>query len=182
MLERVITDRLERDIMYLENLDDVARKMGSDHETISKNIAESKEKLADKDFAAALELARSGKRQAEVLTGKYVEAHELYESLEKLILNSERFYLDVRESRKLLNEAREAESPGTGIPWASYPARKEELNKALPDMLGEELRKAKQSLLEAKAKGKDVTSMVKLLKDAGVSMKRGVTKRSWTAS
>jgi ATP-dependent protease HslVU (ClpYQ) ATPase subunit len=49
---------------------------------------------------------------------------------------------------------------------------REELNRALPDMLKEELRKAKQSLLDAKANGKDVTSMVKILKDAGVSMKR----------
>ncbi|OPY27835.1 MAG: Double zinc ribbon [Methanomassiliicoccales archaeon PtaU1.Bin030] len=174
MLQQVITDRLERDIMYLENLEDVARKMGSDHETISSNIAESKEKLAEKDFAAALELARSGKRQAEVLTGKYVEAHELYESLEKLILNSERFYLDVRESRKLLNEARDAGETGDWNTMGILSRKgREELNKALPDMLAEELRKAKQSLLEAKAKGKDVTSMVKLLKDAGVSMKRG---------
>jgi spore coat polysaccharide biosynthesis protein SpsF (cytidylyltransferase family) len=174
MLQQVITDRLERDIMYLENLEDVARKMGSDHETISSNIAESKERLAEKDFAAALELARSGKRQAEVLTGKYVEAHELYESLEKLILNSERFYLDVRESRKLLNEARDAGETGDWNTMGILSRKgREELNKALPDMLAEELRKAKQSLLEAKAKGKDVTSMVKLLKDAGVSMKRG---------
>ncbi len=174
MLERVIADRVERDIMYLENLDEVARKMGSDHEAIAGNIAETKEKLAAKDLASALELARTGKRQAEVLTGKYVEAHELYESLEKLILNSERFYLDVRESRKLLNEARDAGESGDWNTMGILSRKgREELNRALPDMLGEELRKAKQALLEAKSKGKDVTSMVKLLKDAGVSMKRG---------
>lgn len=174
MLERSIADRLERDIMHLENLAEVARRMSSDHQSIEKAVADIKEKQAAGDHAAALEEVRSAKRMAEKLTGKYVEAHEMYEGLEKLILNSEVFYLDVREPRKLLNEAREA---GEGGDWTTMGilARKgrEELNKVLPDMLAVELRKAKQSLLDLKARGKDVSSMIKTLKDAGVAMKRG---------
>ena len=127
---------------------------------------------AAKDHAGALR-ASASKRTAEKLTGKYVEAHEMYEALEKMILNSEAFYLDVREPRKLLNESREAGESGD---WTTMGilARKgrEEMSKVLPEMLSEELRKAKQSLLDLKAKGKDVTSMIKTLKDAGVSMKR----------
>ncbi|MBI0584610.1 MAG: zinc ribbon domain-containing protein [Methanomassiliicoccus sp.] len=173
MLERSIADRLERDIMYLEGLAEVARKMGSDHQAIEKVVADTRERMSAQDLAGALDQVRSGKLLAEQLTGKYVEAHELYEGLEKLILNSEMFYLDVREPRKLLNEAREA---GDGGDWTTMGilARKgqEELNGALPDMLAVELRKAKQSLLDAKARGKDVTTMIKVLKDAGVSMKR----------
>ena len=98
--------------MYLENLAVVARKMSSDHQSIEKVIADTKERYAARDYEGALNQARSGKRLAEQLTGKYVEAHDLYEALEKLILNSERFYLDVRESRKLLNEARDAGETG----------------------------------------------------------------------
>ncbi len=173
MLERSITDRLERDIMYLENLAEVARKMSSDHQSIERAVAEIKERQAAKDHAGALESVRASKRTAEKLTGKYVEAHEMYEALEKMILNSEAFYLDVREPRKLLNESREAGESGD---WTTMGilARKgrEEMSKVLPEMLSEELRKAKQSLLDLKAKGKDVTSMIKTLKDAGVSMKR----------
>jgi hypothetical protein len=173
MLVRSLADRLERDIMYLENLAEVARKMNSDHQAIEKVIGDTKERYAVRDFEGALNQARIGKRLAEQLTGKYVETHDLYETLEKLILNSERFYLDVRESRKLLNEAREA---GEGGDWTTMGilSRKgrEDLDKALPEMLAVELRKAKQVLLDAKANGKDVTAMVKILKDAGVSMKR----------
>jgi RNA polymerase subunit RPABC4/transcription elongation factor Spt4 len=172
-LESSIADRLERDIMYLENLADVARRMSSDHQTIERAVSEIKEKQMAKDYAGALEEVRASKRTAEKLTGKYVEAHEMYEGLEKLIINSEVFYLDVREPRKLLNEARDA---GEGGDWTTMGilARKgrEELNKVLPEMLADELRKAKQSLLDLKAKGKDVTSMIKTLKDAGVAMKR----------
>lgn len=173
MLERSIDDRLERDIMYLENLADVARRMSSDHQAIERAIADIKEKQAARDLAGALEGVRTAKRMAEKLTGKYVEAHEMYEGLEKLIINAEVFYLDVREPRKLLNEARDA---GEGGDWTTMGilARKgrEELNKVLPDMLTVELRKAKQALMDLKAKGKDVSSMIKTLKDAGVAMKR----------
>lgn len=173
MLEHLITDRLERDIIDLENLADVARRMSSDHQSIEKAIADIKEKQAAGDLAAALEEMRTAKRLAEKLTGKYVEAHEMYEGLEKLILHAEVFYLDVREPRKLLNESREAGESGD---WTTMGilARKgrEELRKVLPDMLAVELRKAKQTLLELKAKGKDVSSMIKTLKEAGVAMKR----------
>jgi hypothetical protein len=147
--------------------------MSSDHQSIERAVAEIKERQAAKDHAGALESVRASKRTAEKLTGKYVEAHEMYEALEKMILNSEAFYLDVREPRKLLNESREAGESGD---WTTMGilARKgrEEMSKVLPEMLSEELRKAKQSLLDLKAKGKDVTSMIKTLKDAGVSMKR----------
>jgi hypothetical protein len=173
MLERTISDRIERDIMYLENLSDVARRMNSDHQAIEKVVADTKGRYLAKDYAAALELTRSGKRLAEQLTGKYVESHEMYEGLEKLITTSELFYMDVREPRKLLSEAREAGETGD---WTTMGilARKgrEELNKALPDMLSVELKKAKQSLMDHKARGEDVSSMIKVLKDAGVAMKR----------
>ncbi|MDW5561686.1 MAG: zinc ribbon domain-containing protein [Methanomassiliicoccus sp.] len=173
MLERSIADRLERDIMYLENLADVARRMSSDHQSIEKAVSDIKERQAARDLPGALESIRMAKRNAEKLTGKYVEAHEMYEGLEKLIINAEVFYLDVREPRKLLNEAREAGENGDWTTMGILSRKgREELNKVLPEMLNVELRKAKQALLELKAKGKDVSSIIKTLKDAGVAMKR----------
>jgi hypothetical protein len=173
MLVQSLADRLERDILYLENLAVVARKMSSDYQSIEKVIGDTRDRFNVSDYEGALHQARSGKRLAEQLTGKYMETHDMYEALEKLILNSERFYLDVREPRKLLNEARDAGESGD---WSTMGilSRKgrEELNKALPEMLKVELRKAKQTLLDAKSNGKDVTAMVKILKDAGASMKR----------
>lgn len=172
-LNRSIQDRLERDIMQLENLAEVAKRSGSDIASVQDIIAEAKAKKDAGDLDGALSEACSGKRIAEKLTGQYLEAHEMYEALERAILNSERFYLDVREARKLLNESREA---GERADWTSMGilARKgrEELNRILPDMLKAELRKAKQSLLDAKASGRDVSAMVKILKDAGVAAKR----------
>jgi predicted RNA-binding Zn-ribbon protein involved in translation (DUF1610 family) len=173
LLLRIITDRVDRDVMYLETLTEVAKKMNSDPSSIQKVIEEAKSKRSSGDLEGALGEARSGKRMAEQLTGKYIEAHDMYEALESLVLNSEQFYLDVREARKLLNETREAGERGD---WSTMGilARKgrEELNRSLPEVLRSELRRAKQTLLEAKANGKDVTVLVKILKDAGVALKR----------
>jgi predicted RNA-binding Zn-ribbon protein involved in translation (DUF1610 family) len=170
---RSLNDRLERDIVYLESLATVAQKMGSDHQQIDKIVADAKDRYAAKDYEKALEEARNGKKLAEQLTGQYVEAHEMCEALESLILNSERFYLDVREARKLLSEATDAGESGDWTTMGILSRKgREELNKALPELLTTELRKAKQVLLDAKSNGKDVTALIKILKDAGVSMKR----------
>lgn len=170
---RSLNDRLERDIAYLESLVAVARKMGSDHQPIDKIVIEAKSQFAARNYEKALEETRAAKKMAEQLTGRYVEAHELAEALEKLILNSERFYLDVREARKLLNEAKDAGENGDWTTMGILSRKgREELNKELPGLLTAELKKAKQTLLDDKSQGKDVTSLVKILKDAGVAMKR----------
>jgi hypothetical protein len=48
---------------------------------------------------------------------------------------------------------------------------REEVMKSLPELMGSELKKAKSQLLEAKAEGKDVNTLVKLLKEAGTAAK-----------
>jgi len=169
-----IDDRIVRDIEYLEKLSEISKKTGSDPKAILGAIESIKVKKEEGDLRGALSEAKSARGVADQLTGKYVEANELCEALEKLVQNSERFYVDVRDVRRLLNEAKDAGKHGD---WSMMGilARKgrEELLASLPDMLKGELKKAKASLLDAKAEGKDVTSMVKILKEAGVSFKRG---------
>lgn len=173
VLQQAVDDRLERDIHQLEDLAGVADRAGSDVVTLRQAIEDAKARRAEGDLEGAFREARDGKRMAESLTGRYVEAHELYEALERTVLNAERFYLDVREARKLLNEAAEA---GERADWTTMGilARKgrEELARTLPEVLKAELRRAKQALFDAKAAGRDVTAMVKILRDAGLAAKR----------
>ena len=97
----------------------------------------------------------------------------MYKALEDLVQSSERFFLDVREARRLLNESKEA---GEGGDWSTMAALarqgREELARALPEAIKKEIQEAKQYLLEAKARGTDVAASVKLLKDAGTAVKR----------
>jgi hypothetical protein len=48
---------------------------------------------------------------------------------------------------------------------------REEIMKDLPELMNSELKKAKSMLLDAKAEGKDVSTLVKLLKEAGSAAK-----------
>ncbi|MGD0056558.1 MAG: zinc ribbon domain-containing protein [Methanomassiliicoccales archaeon] len=174
-----IDERIARDLDYLDKLAEVAKKTGSDPTAISQAIANVKARNEAGDFAGALAEAKVGRTEAERITGKYVEANEICDALERLIQNSERFYIDVRDSRKLLNEARDAGQHGD---WSMMGilARKgrEELAASLPEVLKGELKKAKGVLLDAKAEGKDVSALVKILKDAGVALKRGDQEES----
>ncbi len=163
-----LNNRLDHDIEYLEKLANVAKSLNSSPAVLLDSIKLIKEKRAIVDLEGALKESANGRKQAEKLTGKYIEANELCEGLEKLIQSSERFYVDVREARKLLSEAKDA---GDHSDWSMMGilARKgnEEILKTMPDILQNELKKAKTMLLDAKAEGKDVTMLVKLLKEAG---------------
>ncbi|MDD1747043.1 MAG: zinc ribbon domain-containing protein, partial [Methanomassiliicoccales archaeon] len=165
-----IDGRLDTDTQHLEELVQVAKSMNSNPSGINEAIKAVKDRRAAGDLQGALEEALKGKKQAEKLTGKYIEAHELTDELDGLIVSCERFYLDVREAKKLLAEAKDAGEHGD---WSMMGilARKgrEEIMKGLPELMNSELKKAKSLLLDAKAEGKDVSTLVKLLKEAGAA-------------
>ena len=171
-IRAAIDSRLDREIQYLEKLVDVAKSLGSDPVSISEAIGRIKERRKEADLEGALRESQEGKKAAERLTGKYIEASELSDQLEKLIQSCERFYVDVREGRKLLSEARDAGEHGD---WSMMGilARKgrEEILKTLPDILNGELKKARSQLLDAKAEGKDISMLIKVLKEAGMAAK-----------
>ncbi|MDD1767913.1 MAG: hypothetical protein LUQ27_05045 [Methanomassiliicoccales archaeon] len=174
-----IDERIVRDLDYLDKLAEIAKKTGSDPIVISQAVSNVKARKEVGDVSGALAEAKIGRTEAERITGKYVEANEICDALERLIQNSERFYIDVRDARKLLNEARDAGQHGD---WSMMGilARKgrEELASSLPDVIKGELKKAKGALLDAKAEGKEVSALVKILKDAGVAFKRGDQEES----
>jgi len=174
-----IDERIARDLDYLDKLAEIAKKTGSDPVAISQAIVNVKARNEVGDVAGALAEAKAGRTEAERITGKYVEANEICDAFERLIQNSERFYIDVRDARNLLNEARDAGQHGD---WSMMGilARKgrEELAASLPEVIKGELKKAKGTLLDAKAEGKEVSALVKILKDAGVAFKRGDQEES----
>ncbi len=164
----VLNGTLDHDVEYLEKLASVAKSVNASPAALLESIKLINEKRAIGDLEGAFKESANARKQAEKLTGKYIEANELCEGLERLIQSSERFYVDVREARKLLSEAKDAGEHGDWSMMAIL-ARKgnDEILKTLPDILLSELKKAKTMLLDAKAKGKDVTMIVKLLKEAG---------------
>jgi len=152
----------------------VAKKSGKEPTAVLGAIMNVKGKKDAGDPAGALAEGKVGRTEAERTTGKYVEANEICDSLERLIQNSERFYIDVRNARKLLNEARDAGQHGDWSMMGILAKKgREELYGSLPEVMKAELKKAKGVLLDAKAEVRDVSALVKILKDAGVAFKRG---------
>ena len=107
-----LNGRLDHDVEYLEKLANVAKSQNSNPAPLLESVKLITEKWKLGDLEGALKESFNGRKQAEKLTGKYVEANELCEGLEKLIQSSERFYVDVHEARKLLSEAKDAGEHG----------------------------------------------------------------------
>lgn len=172
-IRRCIEGRIEHDIEYLEKLMQIAKGMGTDPGEIRDAVKATKQRLAQGDYESALKEAKAGRKISEKVTGKYLEAHEMCDQLENLIQNAERFYLDTRESRRLLKEAQDAGEHGDWSMMGILARKgKEEMSKVLPEISKNELKKAKAQLMDAKAEGKDVATLVKILKDAGLAIKR----------
>jgi ribosomal protein L40E len=172
LIKRKIEDRIISDIEYLEKLSQIARSMGTDSAEIDSAAVAAKELLEKKDYERALKETRAGRKISEKVTGKYTEARELCDQLESIIQNSERFYIDTREARRKLKEAQEAEEHGDWTMMGILAKKgKAEIVRVLPEVTSAEIKRAKTQLMEAKAAGKDVSILVKILKDAGLAVK-----------
>ncbi len=173
LVRQAIEDRINHDIEYLERLSNIARGMNTDPTEINEAVERTKQFLAIGDYAGALKEARTGRKISEKVTGKYLEASEMCDQLDVLIQNAERFYIDTREAKRLLKEAQEAGEHGDWTMMGILARKgKECLQEQLPEVVNKELKKAKSQLINAKANGKDVTTTVKVLKDAGLAVKR----------
>jgi predicted RNA-binding Zn-ribbon protein involved in translation (DUF1610 family) len=172
-IQDAIKNRLQEDIVQLEKLSKVATRMGENPQPILDAINNTRAYLSASDHKAALSSAKEGMRKAELITGKYIEAMSMVETLSRMVENAGRFYIDVQDAKAILDEAMRAEEAGD---WSMMGilARKgrEQMLTSVPTKIQEELTKAKSTLLDAKAEGKDVSKLVRLLKEAGVALKR----------
>lgn len=172
-IKAAFEDKMDADQHILVRLSEVTVRSGNDPAEINEAMSHMRKLRAEGDLEGALQAAAKGRKVAEKLSGKYLEANDMTESLSKLIDVCDRFYLDIREARRMLRETQDAGEHGD---WSMMGilARKgrEQLLKALPEATKAEMRKAKNQLLDAKVEGKDVRTLVKVLKDAGVAMNR----------
>ncbi|MFP4546300.1 MAG: zinc ribbon domain-containing protein [Methanomassiliicoccales archaeon] len=173
MITSVLRERTESDLERLEQMAEIARQKGEDPGSVETALREVRDLLARGEIPDALRRGKEGMKEAELVAGKYLEASQMVERLEWIVANAERFYIDTSPAREHLEQAREAEE---NRDWSmmGMMAKKgrEEMMSVLPGAIQEELRKAKSTLLDAKAEGKEVSVLVRLLKEAGKEFKR----------
>jgi len=172
-IKAALDERLVMEEGNLEKLVTIVSRSGIDPKEVSESLTSLRNLREQGDVEGALQAAAKGRKAAERSSGKYLEANDLVESLSHLIDVCDQFYLDVREAKRMLHEARDAGNHGDwGMMGILARKGREQLMRALPDATKGEMRKAKNQLLDAKAEGKDVRTLVKVLKDAGVAMNR----------
>ncbi|HNX47680.1 MAG TPA: zinc ribbon domain-containing protein [Methanomassiliicoccales archaeon] len=172
-IKAALDERLVMEEGNLEKLVTIVSRSGIDPKEVSESLTSLRNLREQGDIEGALQAAAKGRKAAERSSGKYLEANDLVESLSRLIDVCDQFYLDVREAKRMLHEARDAGNHGDwGMMGILARKGREQLMRALPEATKGEMRKAKNQLLDAKAEGKDVRTLVKVLKDAGVAMNR----------
>lgn len=172
-IKAVLDERLVLEEGNLEKLVGIVARSGTDPKEVSESLTALRSLREEGDVEGALQAAAKGRKAAERSSGKYLEASDLVESLSRLIDVCDQFYLDSREAKRLLHEARDAGDHGDwGMMGILARKGRELLMRSLPEATKGEMRKAKNQLLDAKAEGKDVRTLVKVLKDAGVAMNR----------
>lgn len=172
-IKAALDERLVLEEGNLEKLVEVVSRSGVDPKEVSESLTALRTMREEGDVEGALQVAAKGRKAAERSSGKFLEANDLAESLSRLIDVCDQFYLDSREAKRMLHEARDAGDHGDwGMMGILARKGREQLMRSLPEATRSEMRKAKNQLLDAKADGKDVRTLVKVLKDAGVAMNR----------
>ncbi|MHC1679749.1 MAG: zinc ribbon domain-containing protein [Methanomassiliicoccales archaeon] len=172
-IKAALDERLVVEEGNLEKLVSIVSRSGIDPKEVSESLSSLRSLREEGDVEGALQAAAKGRKAAERSSGKYLEANDLVESLSRLIDICDQFYLDSREAKRMLHEAHDAGDHGDwGMMGILARKGREQLMRSLPEATKSEMRKAKNQLLDAKAEGKDVRTLVKVLKDAGVAMNR----------
>ncbi len=172
-IKAALDERLVVEEGNLEKLVSIVSRSGIDPKEVSDSLSALRSLREEGDVEGALQAAARGRKAAERSSGKYLEANDMVESLSRLIDVCDQFYLDSREAKRMLHEARDAGDHGDwGMMGILARKGREQLMRSLPEATRGEMRKAKNQLLDAKAEGKDVRTPVKVLKDAGVAMNR----------
>jgi cellobiose-specific phosphotransferase system component IIA len=161
-------------IMRLNDEIKVARDFGGDISRASTYIQEVARARSAGDVEAAYVYIDKIEKEMQPITGRYNDSRKKITSLKQFIADCEIFIVDTREARKLLLEANRAfEAKDFDKVDSVVKTANESLYKNIPARMNEEMKKAKDELLEAKVRNVNITPMLTVLKSATNLMKSG---------
>ncbi len=136
-------------------------------------LEESINRLDEGDFIAASENANAAREEFEKLAGGYHRAKERLRTAEALAEDGRTFNLDVREADRWIRQGREAlgrREYENAVKLANQ--ARGAVMKVLPDFLNDEMKRARNKLLDLKVRGGDLTRPIGILKQASIHLKR----------
>lgn len=152
----------------------VAREFGGDISRATTYIQEVARARSSGDVEAAYVYIDKIEKEMQPITGRYNDSRKKITSLKQFIADCEVFIVDTREARKLLLDANRAfEAKDFDKVDSVVRSATETLYKNIPARMNEEMKKAKDELLEAKVRNVNITPMLTVLKSATNLMKSG---------
>lgn len=152
----------------------IARDFGGDISRPTTYIQEVSRARASGDIEAAFVYVDKVRKELLPITGRYNESRNKLTDLKKLIQNCEIFVVDTKEARRILVDATKSfEMKDFDKVDALIREANENLAKGIPARMSEEMRKAKEDLIEAKSKNVNITPLLTVLKSATGLMKAG---------
>ncbi|HLE46512.1 MAG TPA: zinc ribbon domain-containing protein [Thermoplasmata archaeon] len=172
-LERSFTGQIASRVESLLDEVEKAKAGGSDVGPVEALLDGSIGKLTDGDFVASSDKANEAREEFERLAGGYHKAKESLRTAEALAEDGRVFDLDVREAERHIRQGREAlgRREYDRATQLADQARNAVM-KVLPDFLNEEMKRARNKLLDLKVKGGDLTRPIGILKQASIHLKR----------
>lgn len=169
-----IDSQLAKEINRLNEEIKVAKDFGGDISRAATYVQEVARARASGDVEAAYVYVDKVSKELLPITGRYNESKAKIASLKLLIADCEVFIVDTKEARGLLVDATRAfDARDFDKTESLIKSASDKLYKAIPVRMNDEMRKAKDQLLEAKMKNVNITPMLTVLKSATSLMKSG---------
>ena len=174
LLMREIDAQLAKEIARLNEEIRVAREFGGDVSRAATYVQEVARARTSGDVEAAYVYVDKVKKELLPITGRYNESKKRLANFKQLVSDAESFLVDTKEARVLLVDAAKAmDAKDFDRLETLIKTAQEKLYMAIPARMNDEMRKAKDDLLDAKMKNVNITPMITILKSATNLMKAG---------
>ena len=174
LLMREIDAQLSKEITRLTEEIKVAHQFGGDTARASAYIQEVQRARGAGDAEAAYIYVDKVKKELLPITGRFNASKKKLANFKQLVSDAEAFLVDTKEARGLLVDAAKAmDSKDFDRLDSLIKTAQEKLYLAIPNRMNDEMRKAKDDLLDAKMRNVNITPMITILKSATSLMKAG---------
>lgn len=172
-LDDAFTSEIANDVeAFVEDIKE-AKEVGCDVAGSEELVREAITALRDEDYEVAISDLEAAIKELDRTAGNYRQASRSLEEASQLVKDATALGIDTEEAVGLIAEGREALNRKGWETAVLFAKRSTEgLAKDLPEVLREEMRKAKESLLELKMKGGDLRKAMGIYKQASLSMKK----------
>ncbi|MFQ6127847.1 MAG: hypothetical protein ACE5QW_02960 [Thermoplasmata archaeon] len=171
-LEDAFTEQIAESIeSFREEVKD-AKKLGADIGKIEEMVESSILSLENEDFEGSIKDLQSAKKEFEKVGAGLTTAKDSLKEASQLISDAAFFDIDVSESEHLYKEGTDAlKRKEWDVASLFAKQSKEKLIERMPAKLVEEIRNARDTLLELKVRGGDLRRPIQILKKASTTLR-----------